>query len=106
MISLHPQLLLKKFHPSLEKMVPKIGRAHVRTPVTFRNLVCRLLLEKKKDPDFSINYDAWQVELLGQLGLPLLADVRRYDDDLPPLALCPLLAEDQSSLDRLAEPQL
>src|SRR5210317_1435171 len=48
MISLHPQLLLKKFHPSLEKMVPKIGRAHVRTPVTFRNLVCRLLLEKKK----------------------------------------------------------
>src|SRR5210317_250567 len=26
----------------------QIGRAHVRTPVTFRNLVCRLLLEKKK----------------------------------------------------------
>src|SRR6056300_759913 len=25
-----------------------IGRAHVCTPVTFRNLVCRLLLEKKK----------------------------------------------------------
>src|SRR6056300_806421 len=24
-----------------------IGRAHVCTPVTFRNLVCRLLLEKK-----------------------------------------------------------
>ena len=26
----------------------EIGRAHVRTPVTFRTLVCRLLLEKKK----------------------------------------------------------
>src|SRR3546814_8454572 len=26
----------------------KIGRAHVRTPVTNRNLVCRLLLDKKK----------------------------------------------------------
>src|SRR5210317_1428814 len=26
----------------------EIGRAHVCTPVTFRNLVCRLLLEKKK----------------------------------------------------------
>src|SRR5210317_1687802 len=26
----------------------EIGRAHVRTPVTFRNLVCRILLEKKK----------------------------------------------------------
>src|ERR1043166_10218891 len=25
----------------------QIGRAHVLTPVTFRNLVCRLLLEKK-----------------------------------------------------------
>src|ERR1043166_836020 len=28
--------------------ITEIGRAHVRTPVTFRNLVCRLLLEKKK----------------------------------------------------------
>src|SRR5210317_1587767 len=27
----------------------EIGRAHVWTPVTFRNLVCRLLLEKKKN---------------------------------------------------------
>src|SRR3546814_4675052 len=27
---------------------PKIGRAHVRTPVTNAHLVCRLLLEKKK----------------------------------------------------------
>ena len=27
----------------------KIGRAHVRTPVTFRKIVCRLLLEKKKN---------------------------------------------------------
>src|SRR3546814_7950834 len=26
----------------------KIGRAHVRTPVTNANLVCRLLLEKKQ----------------------------------------------------------
>src|SRR3546814_4526423 len=28
--------------------VPEIGRAHVRTPVTNAQLVCRLLLEKKK----------------------------------------------------------
>src|SRR3546814_5996674 len=28
--------------------VRKIGRAHVRTPVTNAHLVCRLLLEKKK----------------------------------------------------------
>src|SRR3546814_9540377 len=27
----------------------KIGRAHVRTPVTNAHLVCRLLLEKKKN---------------------------------------------------------
>src|SRR3546814_4340817 len=27
--------------------VPEIGRAHVRTPVTNEQLVCRLLLEKK-----------------------------------------------------------
>src|SRR6056300_1351751 len=31
----------------------EIGRAHVRTPVTFRNLVCRLLLEKKKSNDLN-----------------------------------------------------
>src|SRR6056300_1412837 len=30
------------------RILLEIGRAHVRTPVTFRNLVCRLLLEKKK----------------------------------------------------------
>src|SRR5881394_4187874 len=29
---------------------PKIGRAHVLTPVTPSNLVCRLLLEKKNTP--------------------------------------------------------
>src|SRR6056300_865524 len=29
----------------------EIGRAHVWTPVTFRNLVCRLLLEKKKNEE-------------------------------------------------------
>src|SRR3546814_10531688 len=30
---------------------PEIGRAHVRTPVTYANLVCRLLHEKKKSND-------------------------------------------------------
>ena len=29
--------------------VQETGRAHVCTPVTFRNLVCRLLLEHKKE---------------------------------------------------------
>src|SRR3546814_5307664 len=29
----------------------KIGRAHVRTPVTNAHLVCRLLLEKKNNSD-------------------------------------------------------
>src|SRR3546814_10556439 len=29
-------------------LLVKIGRAHVRTPVTNAHLVCRLLLEKKK----------------------------------------------------------
>src|SRR3546814_6885500 len=29
-------------------LMSKIGRAHVRTPVTNAHLVCRLLLEKKK----------------------------------------------------------
>src|SRR3546814_6111247 len=29
-------------------LLPKIGRAHVCTPVTNARLVCRLLLEKKK----------------------------------------------------------
>src|SRR6056300_762984 len=32
----------------------EIGRAHVLTTVTFRNLVCRLLLEKKKNRYFNI----------------------------------------------------
>src|SRR3546814_8397621 len=32
----------------LDAFVLKIGRAHVRTPVTNAHLVCRLLLEKKK----------------------------------------------------------
>src|SRR5210317_1581804 len=31
----------------------EIGRAHVCTPVTFRNLVCRLLLEKKNKSDLA-----------------------------------------------------
>src|SRR3546814_2138617 len=31
----------------------KIGRAHVLTPVTNAHLVCRLLLEKKKQPTIS-----------------------------------------------------
>src|SRR3546814_6928784 len=36
---------------------PEIGRAHVRTPVTNANLVCRLRREKKKDDgDTSNNY--------------------------------------------------
>src|SRR3546814_10407270 len=37
----------------------KIGRAHVRTPVTHAHLVCRLLLEKKKllAKDIKTRYD-------------------------------------------------
>src|ERR1051325_10021820 len=31
--------------------VDQIGRAHVLTPVTVRNIVCRLLLEKKRAAD-------------------------------------------------------
>src|SRR3546814_3943354 len=33
---------------SIALLLPQIGRAHVRTPVTNAHLVCRLLLEKKK----------------------------------------------------------
>src|SRR3546814_5675623 len=33
------------FSPPIEYPVPEIGRAHVSTPVTNANLVCRLLLE-------------------------------------------------------------
>src|SRR3546814_6489312 len=29
-------------------VIPEIGRAHVRTPVTNAHIVCRLMLEKKK----------------------------------------------------------
>src|SRR3546814_9758272 len=36
--------------PGLPMGATKIGRAHVRTPVTNAHLVCRLLLEKKKTP--------------------------------------------------------
>src|SRR3546814_1117328 len=35
--------------PGKNKRAPKIGRAHVLTPVTNAHLVCRLLLEKKKN---------------------------------------------------------
>src|SRR3546814_1242225 len=34
--------------PKRRSLPPKIGRAHVCTPVTNAHLVCRLLLEKKK----------------------------------------------------------
>src|SRR3546814_5396368 len=34
--------------PSARPADPEIGRAHVRTPVTNAQLVCRLLLERKK----------------------------------------------------------
>src|SRR3546814_7412357 len=41
----------------LQQKVPvKIGRAHVRTPVTNAHLVCRLLLEKKKSLQNIISY--------------------------------------------------
>src|SRR3546814_8112875 len=33
----------------------EIGRAHVRTPVTNAHLVCRLLLEKKKQQNYNTN---------------------------------------------------
>src|SRR3546814_1682857 len=35
----------------MERLESEIGRAHVRTPVTNAHLVCRLMLEKKKDRD-------------------------------------------------------
>src|SRR5213083_3080399 len=35
----------------IQQTIIKIGRAHVRTPVTRCYLVCRLLLEKKKKED-------------------------------------------------------
>src|SRR3546814_1077149 len=40
----------REFHPPMVK-VHKIGRAHVCTPVTNAHIVCRLLLEKKKNSD-------------------------------------------------------
>src|SRR3546814_6370592 len=36
-------------HPSRRRTHKQIGRAHVLTPVTNAHLVCRLLLEKKKN---------------------------------------------------------
>jgi hypothetical protein len=49
---------------------------------------------------------AGQEELLGQLLIPLLAQVRRRDDQDAPLALRPLLGEHQTRLDGLAETDL
>src|SRR3546814_10914078 len=37
-----------EMRPPSSKVGVKIGRAHVRTPVTNAHLVCRLLLEQKK----------------------------------------------------------
>src|SRR3546814_5225166 len=37
----------------IDYTVDEIGRAHVRTPVTNAHLVCRLLLEKKKNIHFT-----------------------------------------------------
>ena len=47
---IHPNVDILSTH-QYEKLYDgrcKIGRAHVWTPVTCQNLVCRLLLEKKK----------------------------------------------------------
>src|SRR3546814_3011524 len=40
--------------PASERPNEKIGRAHVCTPVTNAHLVCRLLLEKKKQKPINI----------------------------------------------------
>src|SRR3546814_4481537 len=40
---------------SIRHRCSKIGRAHVRTPVTNAQLVCRLLLEKKKQTAATTN---------------------------------------------------
>src|SRR6188472_4751363 len=39
--------------PERDPLEGEIGRAHVRTPVTVSHLVCRLLLEKKKQKPIS-----------------------------------------------------
>ena len=44
-LTIHKQFHNKETNPIL---YGEIGRAHVWTPVTVNNLVCRLLLEKKK----------------------------------------------------------
>src|SRR6056300_733338 len=53
-----------------------IGRAHVCAPVTFRNLVCRLLLEKDKELVMvnAIHVQAYRISGLvpGALGLVLV----------------------------------
>ena len=49
---------------------------------------------------------AGQEELLGQLLIPLLAQIGRRDDQDAPLALRPFLREDQARLDGLAETDL
>src|SRR3546814_1884200 len=45
----------------LSALGPKIGRAHVCTPVTNAHLVCRLLLEKKKNrqSDTIMNHNSY-----------------------------------------------
>src|SRR3546814_3642740 len=50
LIDLIPRTALRKNGSEIETVsVEEIGRAHVRTPVTNAHLVCRLLLEKKKN---------------------------------------------------------
>ena len=46
---------------------------------------------------------ARQEELLGQFLVPLLAQIRRRDDQNAPLSLRPFLRKHQPGLDRLAE---
>ena len=46
------------------------------------------------------------MEFVGQLLTPLLAQIRRDDDQKAPLAFSPLLGDQQPSFDRLSKPDL
>jgi hypothetical protein len=46
---------------------------------------------------------AWQEKLLGQLLMPLFAQIRRGDDEDSPFPFCPSLGDDQACFDGFAE---
>ena len=51
---------------------------------------------------FRLQYLARQKEFFSQLLMPLLAQVRRDDNQNPPLALCPSLRQNQACFDRFS----